>query len=131
MITYTGGSITNLIKNLNNGRGIWTTDTPARATRYANAQATGEVNPDMSQDLAENAVILTVDCKPGYWTRRDDNHGSLDTAETFTNEFEIKKVTLRFAEYKNTLYGTRHTGYKTREQVIEMLTAQGVEIEVL
>lgn len=131
MITYTGGSIGNLIKNLNSDRGIWTTDTIARATRYANAQATGEVNPDMNQALAENAVILTVDCEPGFWTRRDDNHGSLDTAETYTTEFEIKKVAIRFAEYQNTLYGTRHTGYKTREQVIEMLTAQGIEAEVL
>lgn len=131
MQTYTGGSISNLIKKFNSNSGIWTTDTIARATRYANAQATGEVNPDMNQTLAENALILTLDCEPGYWTRRDDNHGSLDTAETYTTKFEIKKVTIRFAEYKNTLYGTRHTGYKTREQVIEMLTSRGIEVEIL
>ena len=130
MKTFNGGSITNVIKNLSSNNEIWITDTAARATRYANAQATGEVNADLNQEQAENTIILIVEANPGYWTHRDDKHNSLDASESCVRDYEIVKVIIRFKSYKNTLYGTRQTGYKTEQQVVEILKAAGIEVEV-
>jgi hypothetical protein len=129
MQTFNGGSVTNLLKNINNDS-IYITDTFQRAVRYANAQATGTVNPDMNQELAENAMVLEIEASP-HWKRRPDKHTSLDTCEDVVKSFSIIKATIRFAEYENTLYGTRQTGYKNREEVIEFLYQQRIEVEVL
>lgn len=128
MKTYNGGSISNLLKNLH-GNQIYVTDTAERAIRYANAQATGTVDANLRQKLAEGAVILEVECQP-HWLRRPESHNSLDHCEDVVTEFTITKATVRFCEYPNTLYGTRHTGYKSAQQVVEILQAQGIKVEV-
>lgn len=129
MKVYNGGSISNVIINLNKSD-IYVTDCVARAIRYANAQATEEVNSDMNQSQEQNTIILEIEVEnEPKWLRRT-NGNSLDSCEAHIKTFEIKKATIRFKEYKNTLYGTRWTGYKTESQVIELLSNSGIEVEV-
>ncbi len=130
MIVYNGGNITNLIKYLGNTE-IYVTDTKARAIRYANAQATEEVNPDMNQRLEEGAMILEIETESIRWFRRGKNHTSLDTCEAIlmNGNFTIRKVVVRFCRNHRTLYGTRYTGYKDRQQVIDFIQSHGIEIE--
>lgn len=130
MIVYNGGSISNLLKHLGKQE-IWVTDKVAFAIRYANTQSTGEVNPDTTQELAENAAILTIEANPTYWTNRPENHNTLDVSESCVSDYRILKATIRFSDYQNTLYGSRWTGYQTREQVLTFLQEKGIEVEVL
>ena len=128
MIVYNGGNITNLIKNIGEQK-IFITDTMARAIRYANAQATGEVNPDMDQEMVEDTVVLEIEVNEVDWLRRPEDHPSLDICEAQIKDFKIKKAIIRFCDDDITRYGTYHTGYKSREQVIEILESNGIEIK--
>jgi phosphotransacetylase len=126
MKTYNGGSISNWLKKRNE-KTIWVTDTFERAARYANAQATGVVCENETSTLAEGAVVFEVETSVRF-TRRNENHGTLDVCEAETNSFEIIRATVRFNAYWNTLYGTRQTGYLTQQQVIDLLRADGIEV---
>ena len=129
MITYNGGSLNNLVKYLGSKNALYVTDTAARATRYANAQATGEVNADLDQELAPGAVIIEITTEVNF-LRRDNDHSSLDTCEAVAKQYQIIKATVCPPTYSNTLYGNRHTGYKSFEQVVELLKDNGIEVEV-
>ena len=127
MITYNGGSVSNLINNLGEAT-IYVTDMYQRAVRYANAQATGTVNTNMHQELAENAVVLEIEANP-KWLRRDENHSSLDVCEACVSDYRIIKAAIRFGQ-RNTLYG-RRGNYKDREQIVNLLLARNIIVEVI
>ena len=130
MKTYNGGSISNVIKNINLGE-IYVTDCAERAIRYANAQATEEVNPAMDQELAENGIILEIEVEnEPNWLRRT-NGGSLDSCEAVVRQFVITKATVRFLSNERTVYGTRWTGYKNSQQVVEFLQTRGIEVKII
>jgi hypothetical protein len=127
MIAYNGGSISNVIKNINKTE-MFVTDTVERATRYANAQATGVVNADMNQDIAEGAIVLFVECEP-RWFNRSEDHTSLDVCEAWIKEYRIVKATIKFHANPRTLYG-RRPNYMNAEQVVSMLRERDIEVEV-
>jgi hypothetical protein len=134
MIAYNGGSISRLATALKVGSdGIWVTDTVARATRYANAQATGVVDPSLTQGLAEDAVILEIECEPMF-SRRPEGHPSLDHAEDRlrVGTYRIVAATIRFSDYEKrrpgvTTYGSRGA-YTKADELVAILQAQGVEV---
>lgn len=58
------------------------TDTPERATRYANAQATGEADLSLTQELATYGALIELDVpEREWWTRGESYTGSLDAVE--------------------------------------------------
>jgi hypothetical protein len=133
MKAYNGGSVNNLVNSLARPgyhNGIWVTDTAARATRYANAQATEIVDASLTQPMAENAVVLTVECNP-RWSRRPESHPSLDHCEDHVTDYKIISAAIRFQSYERVLYGNKWTGYFTREQVVELLESRGITVEIV
>ena len=126
MITYNGGRIGNLIKHIDR-KDIYVTDTFARATRYANAQAGEVVSLSLDQEQAEGTAILEVECNVQF-RRRPESHQSLDHAEAVARRFKVKSATLRFRSNEKTVYGSRHTGYMNREQVVDFLNARGIQV---
>lgn len=117
MITYNGGSISNVLRKIDSGT-IFVTDTRERAVRYANAQATGVVSPSLTQELAEGGVILSIECSPTF-IRRPDSHTTLDVCEAITNEFRVVAVEVRPHAYP-TLYGDRGA-LKTAAEAVAIL----------
>ena len=70
--------------------GLWITDTHDRASRYANARATGEVNFHAT-DLQPHAAVLEIEHSDPKWSRREYNDNpetatSLDQAEDLIRE---------------------------------------------
>lgn len=133
MIAYNGGIIDKfLIMQLGKYRptGIFVTDTMQRATRYANAQATGEVSLDLNQQQEEGTVILHIECEPDF-IRRPESHLSLDHCEDWIKDYQIVKATIRFDSNKNTRYGQRWIGYKTEDEVIEFFKSKNIEVELI
>lgn len=129
MKTYNGGSISNLLKNINNNS-MYVTDTPNNAIRYANAQATGVVSAEYGPQAA-NTVLLEVECKPNFLRRSSDHH-TLDVCESFVRDAVVTKATIKFDDYGNTLYGNRHSGgYKRADEVVSLLESRGIEVEVI
>jgi hypothetical protein len=130
MIAYNGGSISNfLIRTRQKTTDIYVTDTVARAIRYANAQATREVNPSMNQEQAEGTIILYIECNPNFH-RHPASHSSLDTAEAIVSEFDIVKARVRFCTYQNTMYGNRYC-YKKADEVVAFLEEHAIEVEIV
>lgn len=84
--------------------GLDVTDTPERAWRYANAQATGVVDP-CATSPAEAAAIVEIDVADDLrWIRRPENHPSLDQAEALLEDrhtYKVARVLFRPTAYRN------------------------------
>ena len=128
MKCYNGGSISNLVKYLDSTE-IWVTDTVARAVRYANTQATGIVRSEMNQSQEEDTVILTIETSP-RWSRRNENHATLDTCEDCVREYRIISATIRFDHNPRALYGPRGEMWD-RNQVLMALADRGIKAEII
>jgi len=80
---------------------LFVTDTPERAARYANAQATGMVKVDVFE-LGVGAAIIELETSEEIkWYRRSENHSSLDQCEATIETFEIVSITINPDPYWN------------------------------
>lgn len=80
------------------------TDTPERATRYANAQATGEADLSLTQELATYGAVIEVDVPEREWWGRGENYiGSLDAVERSfkITEARVVRVIVRPTAHRN------------------------------
>ncbi|GGR67142.1 hypothetical protein GCM10008959_31650 [Deinococcus seoulensis] len=74
------------------------TDTAARATRYANAQATGEVDLSLTQNLATYGAVIELDVPEREWFSRGEHYaGTLDAVERpfSITEARVVRVTVK------------------------------------
>ena len=127
MVGYNGGSVSNLVKNFNKAGSMYVTDTAARATRYANAQATERVSLEFGEQ-APSTVILTVEAEDINFHRRPGHTASLDECEGWlrAGQYRITAARIRFSSYWNTVY------YGMRpNDIVNMLVANGVAVEVI
>lgn len=129
MIAYHGCSITNLIGLVfkSNGWNLYVTDTAERATRYANAQATGSVSKSYDR-LAEGAAVVEVECDDDGFIRRPESHSTLDTAETIARNWRITRVILRTHNHSNTHYGDWRRGHAYAHEITTKLRDAGIEV---
>jgi hypothetical protein len=133
MLVYHGAAIGNLLRESFGDVELYVTDTPERAVRYANAQATWEVNPAMDQDLANGAAVLEIEVSESpSWSYRSENHLSLEQCEATVREYAIKRIYVRFGT-GNVSYGSNKRangfiGYRSPEQVREFFWMHGIEI---
>ena len=80
------------------------TDTPERATRYANAQATGEADLSLTQELATYGALIELDVpEREWWTRGEGYTGSLDAVERSfkITEARVVRVAVRPTAHRN------------------------------
>lgn len=126
MKAYHGTSVSNLIKMLNPDGGLYVTDTPEHASRYANTQATGAVCASYI-DLAEGAVIAEMEVPDADFQSRGETHNTLDAVELLTYQWSIKSVTIRFHQYENTVYGSRRNRM-SKSELLSKLVACGIEV---
>lgn len=100
--------IDRLARALANGNGIYVTDTTAHAARYANAQATGRVDPDATMPV-EHTAIVSIDVDDAIaWTRRAESHQTLDACEAWITVGRIVNIERRECDYRNC---TCHPGH--------------------
>ena len=126
-----GTSVTNLIKLLlAQPEQLYVTDSRDHALRYANAQATGVVSADYGEQQ-QNSVILSISCDDAKWINRGESHNTLDATEAIVTSWKIESAIVRFSDYPNTLYGTRHTDYMDRNSVLEFLLQNGIEVQII
>lgn len=103
----------------------YVTDTRARATRYANAQASGDVNLSLEQTLATYGCLIEVEIPESeFLTRGAAYRGSLDAVELIARipQSRITRVTVRPAAYRNC------SSHKTIARLRDLL---GDRLEVL
>ena len=127
--SFHGSSISNLIGLLSaNPETIYVTDTAERATRYANAQATGRVSKEFSA-LAENAALLEIETSNVKFITRPAGHNTLDDCEAWVTGWRIVRVTMRKSVFPNTLYGGRGNMMSV-DDLERKLRARGIEVVV-
>ena len=126
MKAYHGTSASNLIKMLNPDGGLYVTDTPEHASRYANTQATGTICASY-KELAEGAVIAEMEVPDADFQNRGENHNTLDAVELLTYQWSIKRVTIRFHRYENTVYGSRKNRM-SKNELLNKLATCGIEV---
>ena len=95
MKAYHGAKINKLQKLISaiesDSFGLYVTDTRERAARYANAQATGIVDPNATE-LGEHGAIVALEIPDNTkWMRRSCG-SSLDEVETWIKHAEIISV---------------------------------------
>ena len=124
MKVWHGTSIVNLIKLLKaDSSELYVTDTPDRAARYANAQATEHVSTAYERP-APGTAILEIESELLSWSVRGKDHNTLDTCEAVTRNYRIVSATIRWFEYENTAYDN----HMHRDQVKEYLALRGIEV---
>lgn len=130
MKVYHGTCIGGLISLIRSPRaGLYVTDTPAHAGRYANARATGVVSADYA-DLAEGAAIVEMEVNDDtVFFRRPPTHPTLDTCEAYVQRFRIISVEMKPDAYSNTLYG-RRGDYMRYTDIVAMLEQKGIVVVV-
>jgi len=106
MIAYHGASISNanrLVAAIRNNSirqpGFYVTDSAERAARYANAQATGIVDPD-AISLCEHAAVVALEIPDNTrWLRRTVSHDTLDTCEALVYQARVISIDARECDY--------------------------------
>lgn len=79
--------------------GLYVTDTPERAARYANSQASGVVTRE-SHPLRPHAVVVTIETdEPVSWRRRPEEHPSLDQCEDTITRGRVVAVDIAECDY--------------------------------
>ena len=108
--------------------GLYVTDTPGRALRYANAQATGVVDPDATE-LAEGAAVVELEAEISKWWRRPEDHPTLDKCETVIQSWTVRRICLRRHEYPNTMISVGYRQYVKEDAYLASIADTGVVIE--
>jgi hypothetical protein len=123
MVVYHGcasWNVEKLISGKSARLSLFVTDTVEHAARYANAQATEEVSAKF-QDLKSWACIVELETEdPIEWSRRSNNHNTLDTCETTIRHWQVKSVTVKRGTY----------AYDNQHAVIDRIAAQVKVIEL-
>lgn len=102
MKAYHGASAINAARLIADGvnpeRVLCVTDTPERAARYANAQATGEVDPDATE-LLPGAAVVELEIPETAWGGHGGAGASLDEVEAWVTEGKVVGVRYALTAY--------------------------------
>jgi hypothetical protein len=79
-------------------QGLWVTNTARAAARYANAQATGEVDPD-AWELGPHAAVVSLEIPSARW-REQKSGKSLDKFELYIEHGRVIGVEARECDYE-------------------------------
>jgi hypothetical protein len=79
-------------------RGLWVTNTARAAARYANAQASGEVDPD-AWELGPHAAVVTLEIPSARWHEQTSG-ASLDKFELYIEHGRVVGVEARECDYE-------------------------------
>ena len=77
--------------------GLYVTDTAERAQLYADARASGIV--ETSLRYANHSAIVEMDAVVKGWSRRPEDHNTLDKCEATITEWTVIKVTIYVEQY--------------------------------
>ena len=77
--------------NSDNSHGLYVTDTAERAQLYADAQASGEVSLNL-RHVSGSAIVELETSDEVRWSRRPDDHPSLDKCEAVIQHWTVRHV---------------------------------------
>ena len=80
-----------LLRGNDSFMGLYVTDTPQRAQRYADAQTSREVSADI-RALPDSVIVELHTPEEITWSRRPEDHPTLDKAEAAIKSWDIANV---------------------------------------
>lgn len=107
--------------------GLYVTDTPERASRYANAQASGVVDPDATELREHAAVVAVAVASPLVWSRRS-HPASLDVCEAdlhSDHDYRVVRVEYAVCSY------AKCTCHRDAEDLEALCADQGIDAQRL